>query len=742
MKKDNRNTTLLNRNTTLLTKINITITLFVTSFVFVLGVIIVHLISEELLTESKYRANELSELFAKINTLPLMKNDAYTMLNNTQEIIKNKHICYAEIRDKSGYQFTHIAENFDEKHTPYIYKVSKDIFGKDNQVIGRITLGLLLTDVIQKINFLKFVFLFATILIAILLSYAISILLKRIIIAPLQNLTNSVKTISSGNLDYKITINSNDEISYLASEFNAMTHKLKHRITLIDNIFNTNPNILISLDTNGSITNLNTAAELLFGITKAKVLGQKLWNTNDFFTNYKAEFFKLLNNPKTVSIYRRKKIIKINDIERIFYFNITIAPIYFENKLEGFLVIITDETEHERKEEQLRQAQKMESIGTLAGGLAHDFNNILGGIIGTISILKLKYSKKASLTAEEVKKHIATIEQSGKRATDLVQQLLTLSRKGTVSFAPVDLNLTIKHVLKICNTTFDKKIEINHKPLEDPAIVDANPTQLEQVLLNICINAYHAMSIMREDKSIHGTLTITLKQFIVDKFLLETTDLKLKEGSYWNISVNDTGVGMKKETTEKIFNPFFTTKAKGMGTGLGLSMVYNIINQHQGFVRVYSELGTGTTFDIFLPVSKEVNVNQEKEQKITITPGTGTILVIDDEEVMRDIASKMLNACGYQVVTANDGQAGIEKYRESKNKIDLVLLDIIMPKMTGNEVFEVLKKDNPDLKILLTSGFKNDDRLINILENSDTQFIQKPYTVDKLSKKIAEILKN
>jgi CheY-like chemotaxis protein len=382
----------------------------------------------------------------------------------------------------------------------------------------------------------------------------------------------------------------------------------------------------------------------------------------------------------------------------------------------------------------------METVGNLAGGLAHDFNNVLGGIIGTISLYKYKISKNKEITGEEAEKYFNTIEDSANRASDMVQHLLSLTRKQEIAFTPTNLNEAVKHTVRICKNTFDKSIEIETIYYEGRAMVNADPTLVEQALLNLCINASHAMTMMRgEDEKHGGKLNISVKKVSVDKFFHRLHD-EAEEPEYWDVSVSDTGVGMDQKNLTKIFDPFFTTKKAGSGSGLGLAMVYNIIKQHKGFIDVYSQEGVGTTFHAFIPVLKgdtrEIAVKKPEE----ILRGEGLILVVEDEEVMRQTAKSILMECGYDVIIAENGEEAVKVYNDNKNKIKAVLLDMVMPKMSGRETYIELTKINKNIKVLLVSGFKQDHRVESLLKLGVKEFMQKPYTLMTLANRMYHVI--
>jgi nitrogen-specific signal transduction histidine kinase len=407
-----------------------------------------------------------------------------------------------------------------------------------------------------------------------------------------------------------------------------------------------------------------------------------------------------------------------------------------------YVILLNNVTEIEIKERQLRQSQKMETVGNLAGGLAHDFNNVLGGIIGTISLFKYKIAKNKEITLVDTEKYFNTIEEAANRASDMVQHLLSLTRKQELSFTPIDLNDIIQSIVRICGNTFDKSIEIETEYHKGKAMTKADPTQIEQSLLNLCINASHAMTIMRKDGERYGgTLNISIKKVVVDKYFRRLHE-EAGDPDYWDISVSDTGVGMEQKLVTKIFDPFFTTKSEGTGTGLGLSMVYNIIKQHRGFIDVYAKEGIGATFHIYLPILKGELIEEEVQEPEEIPQGEGLVLVVDDEEVMRQTAKSILMECGYRVILAENGEQAVQLFKKHKKEIKAVLLDMVMPKMSGRQTYLELAEIKKKVKVLLVSGFKQDHRVDSILKLGVKGFMQKPYTLATLAKRMHRIITN
>lgn len=382
------------------------------------------------------------------------------------------------------------------------------------------------------------------------------------------------------------------------------------------------------------------------------------------------------------------------------------------------------ETEKKRLAAQLELVERMESLGTLAGGVAHDFNNLLMGIQGRTSLMMIDED-----FSHRHLEHLRSIEEYVVSATDLTRQLLGFARGGKYEVKPSNLNKLVKNSSEMFGRT-KKEITIHSKFQENIWPVAIDRGQIDQVLLNLYVNAWHSMPG-------GGDLYIETENLILDKQYVEP--YQKGAGQYVKIAVTDTGIGMDKATQTKIFEPFFTTKEMGRGTGLGLASVYGIINNHGGFISVYSEKGIGTTFNIFLPIS-EKEVKEEKRPSDDILEGTETVLVVDDEQMIIDVSKSLLAKMGYNLLTAGGGKEALEIYKAYKHKIDLVVLDMIMPDMGGSETFDQLKKINPDVKVLLSSGYSIDGQATEILERGCSGFIQKPFNMKSLSQKLREIL--
>jgi two-component system cell cycle sensor histidine kinase/response regulator CckA len=395
----------------------------------------------------------------------------------------------------------------------------------------------------------------------------------------------------------------------------------------------------------------------------------------------------------------------------------------------GFFTDITERkhTEKEKKklQAQVHHAQRLECIGILAGGIAHDFNNLLMGIQGNVSLMLMGMD-----STNPYYRRLRNIEKQVQSGARLASQLLGYARKGRYEVKPVDLN----QLAEATSATFGrtrKDIRIRREFAEDLSAIEADRGQMEQVLLNLFVNAGDAMPgggdlILKTMNTTHNDM----KRKLYDP----------KPGNYVLLTVTDTGIGMDKKTMERIFDPFFTTKEMGRGTGLGLASAYGIIEGHGGYIDVESKKGQGTTFNIYLPASEKDVQKADKTVEETIE-GIGKVLLVDDEPVILDVGRDLLEAIGYHVLTAQDGKEAIEVYKKNRGNIDFVLLDMVMPGMGGGEAYARMKEINPDIKVLLSSGFSIDGQATEILDLGCDGFIQKPFNINELSAKIREILK-
>jgi two-component system cell cycle sensor histidine kinase/response regulator CckA len=397
-------------------------------------------------------------------------------------------------------------------------------------------------------------------------------------------------------------------------------------------------------------------------------------------------------------------------------------PVTMENGDQ--FVVYEDVTERSRMEHQLQQTQKFEAIGTLAGGIAHDFNNLLMGIQGRASLISADLEPFHSHL-----EHTNAIEDYIRSATDLTRQLLGLARGGKYEVKPADTNELVRNSSNMFGRT-KKEIRIHTSFADPPPVVMVDRSQIEQVLLNLYINAWQAMP---------GGGELYLETQIVTLNEAYCKPYNAKPGQYAKVSVTDTGIGMGAETKQQIFDPFFTTKEKGRGTGLGLASAYGIIKHHEGIIIVHSEVGHGTTFNIYLPLS-EKEAYRELPIEERLVRGAETVLLVDDEEMILEVGQDMLVALGYRVVVAASGEQAVDIFKRKGAEIDLVILDLIMPDMDGGKVFDLIKEIRPQMPVLLASGYAIDGYANEIIQRGCNGFIQKPFNLSAFSHKVRKIL--
>ncbi len=423
-------------------------------------------------------------------------------------------------------------------------------------------------------------------------------------------------------------------------------------------------------------------------------------------------------NPAGVVVWQGK-----NPVTGNWYVNYDRAIKWTDGRVVR-LQIATDITRLKRMESQLHQSQKFEAIGTLSGGIAHDFNNLLMGIQGHASLIGVKLE-----SPHPVGEHIKAIDNYVQSATKLTGQLLGFARGGKYEVIPLDINALLVKTATMFGRT-KKEIHVHNKLQNPPPVVAVDQKQIEQVLLNLFINSGQAMPG-------GGDLFLETKTVNLSDEYCNTH--QIKPGQYVMISVKDTGVGMDEATREQIFDPFFTTKEKGRGTGLGLASAYGIIKNHAGLIMVYSEVGQGATFNIYLPVSDQPVYVEKPDQKELLN-GKETVLLVDDEEMVIEVGQAMLEKLGYQVSVARSGEEACEIVEDSGKEIDLVILDLIMPGIDGGQTFDRIREVQPNMPVILSSGYSVSGQATEIMSRGCNGFLQKPFDMYKFSQKIRTIL--
>lgn len=644
------------------------------------------------------------------------------------------HTWTTDIGAFTRYEDVKIEQQY-SKINNHVYLVSTTaLTNNSGHVVGVVSSALSSQELIRNKHSLYMVIVISTIvffLIAVIFGGFIS----KTFTEPIKLLADKIKQVAQGDLTKRVDIQRNDEIGDLAITFNDMAKRLsqsfdnneKQRYEIqklqnyLSNIINSMPSVLIGVDIEGRITQWNMKAEEQTGISVNNALSNSV---EDIFPQIssKLDLISASISSRTPSYITNERLDTPEGTNS--YQNVTIFPLV-SNGIEGAVIRIDDTTKQYNLELQLNQSRKMDAIGELAGGVAHDFNNMLAGISGAAELL--------SLTVKgDGEKYVNLIQSATRRAASLTSKLLTFSRKSHIECVQIDVKTTVEDSLSLLERTIDKRIEISGSFEAEETNITGNSSQLENCLINIGINAGHAMSD-------GGKLSFGLKNVYLDEDFCKTSQFTLKPGLYVEISISDTGCGIKLENLKRIFEPFYTTREKGKGTGLGLAAVYGVIQEHQGAINVYSEENVGTVFKLMLPVSKQTHIPILEEE--LIIQGHGTILFVDDEEVIRITTTEIIEGLGYTVIVASDGKDAVDIFSKQHAEIDLVILDMIMPKMNGAEAYRKMKKIDEKMKFIISSGFTDSKELEKVRQSGLDGFINKPFRKSALSQMIAEVLR-
>ncbi|MCX5828042.1 MAG: PAS domain S-box protein [Deltaproteobacteria bacterium] len=499
--------------------------------------------------------------------------------------------------------------------------------------------------------------------------------------------------------------------------------------TRYQSIFENAGTIMMLIEEDMTISFVNAEFEILSGYKREEIEGKKKWtelvDKSDLEKMVRQHWLRR-SDPNQAKRSYEFRLVHRDGFIRDIYLTVDIIP--GTKRTVASLLDITDrkraEEEKAKLEAKLQQAQKMEAIGTLAGGIAHDFNNLLMGIQGHVS-LSLMNIYPSHPNYDRLKR----IEEQVQSGADLTRQLLGFARGGRYEVKPSDVNDILEQTLSMFGRT-KKEISIHRKYGKDLLNAEVDRGQMEQVFMNLYVNAWQAMP---------GGGEIYLETGNVFFDNDHGMPYTIKPGRYVKVSVTDTGIGMDEKTKERIFDPFFTTKKMGRGTGLGLATVYGIIKGHEGMIDVISEPDRGTTFSIYLPATEKTIV-RKKTDSAEILTGTETILLVDDEKMGLEVTAELLESMGYRVYEVGSGQEAITVYMEKRNEIDLVILDMIMPGISGGETFDRLRGINPAIRVLLSSGYSLEGQAQQILDRGCKGFLQKPFHPEKLSSKVREML--
>ncbi|MGD9310006.1 MAG: response regulator [Desulfosarcina sp.] len=503
-----------------------------------------------------------------------------------------------------------------------------------------------------------------------------------------------------------------------------MTKELLNRNRHLETILESMNEGIIEVYT-GRVVYANSAAVTLFGIPVENLLSAK---PKELFDDaYSERIEELMNrDPEKAPVVGLTRPLELNGRQ------IVIRSFPVKGEADTTILLVTDVTDQRNLEYQLQHVRRMDAIGNLAGGIAHNFNNLLMGIQGNVSIL---FQDK--IAGDPGYDELAGIERCIDSGANLTRQLLSFAKGGRYSLSMVDVNeIVVKSADMFARTR--KEINVERHLEAEPVMAEVDVAQIELALMDLYVNAWHAMPA-------GGTLTITtIANVALDEAFVQP--YQVRPGKYSKIEVGDSGAGMDERTIERIFEPFYTTRPIGEGTGLGLASVFGIIKQHKGIITVDSEPGSGSTFSIFLPAARILEIPKQRDKLRVIssdTPpekGSGTILVVDDEEYILNADEAMLNELGYDVLLANGGKEALRVFDENKDTIKLLILDLIMPDLSGETVYDRIKAIRPDVRVILSSGYSIEGQAESILKKGCDGFIQKPYNLNQLAQKIKEIL--
>jgi len=495
---------------------------------------------------------------------------------------------------------------------------------------------------------------------------------------------------------------------------------------------------LIVQDDTGQLIFMNPEAERLLGWKESELLGKEVHtiiHANHGETGTPGEQDCMMQKVvRTGDAYRADTEVFAHRDGTKFPVSVVATPITEHDSIVGSITAFRDITQRKtteetlrHKEEELRQSQKLETVGELAGGIAHEFNNLLQAIGGYT-----KYAMEGLPPGGQRYQDLQQVERAAGRAATLIRQLLGFGRRETLKPQDLCLNKVVTGVLKMLRPVIGEHIEVKTVFDNKVGTVHADPTLIEQVLMNLCINARDAMPS-------GGALTVETRDLVLSDAYCET-HVDIKPGRHVQITVSDTGYGMAPEVVEHIFDPFYTTKEVGEGTGLGLAVVYGVVKQHGGGIHVYSEPGLGTNFKLFLPTVEKAVCSDNEEGPETVPGGTETILVAEDEPLVRDLAVRILTDAGYSVLPVSDGEEALRVFQTNANTVSLALLDVVMPKMTGRMVYQGIKMLKPEAKVLFCSGYDTDTNCGGFIANEGLQCVKKPFDSKELLRSVRETL--
>jgi two-component system cell cycle sensor histidine kinase/response regulator CckA len=491
-------------------------------------------------------------------------------------------------------------------------------------------------------------------------------------------------------------------------------------------LFEHSPDMYHIVNSEGIIISCNQTEADRLGYRKEELVGHPVTKLYPppYHTEVKSLLHEIFNNSKDIKGLGEQMVHSAGELIDV---SVSTSLIYSESQTPILMrVVARDITEKKKMEEKIFHAQRIDSIGNLAGGVAHDFNNILTSILGSTAIMKRKMKKH-----DQWYRIVDIVETAAKRGASLTRQLLTFARKSNVQFRPVILNDLIDETLHLFEPTIDKTITVKKSLTNEVCLVNGDDGQIQQALLNLLINARDAMPD-------GGVVSVQSEKIDFDTRKQDPAP-EARTGEYVAISVTDHGVGMDRQIQQRIFEPFFSTKDQGKGTGLGLAVVYGVVNSHNGFITVQSEPGIGSQFTLYFPLLKEIDRAHQRLRPTRLQRGTEHILVVDDEQNVGEVIGGMLSNLGYQVTIADGGKKALALHKKNKH-FDAIILDMNMPVMGGKETFVKLKAIDPDIRIIVSTGYSNKSSETLPTGASADAFLQKPYQLEELSSTIRDVL--
>jgi PAS domain S-box-containing protein len=517
-------------------------------------------------------------------------------------------------------------------------------------------------------------------------------------------------------------------IHFIMQHFRSERKKVKDSEEKLIAILNNIPDLAWLKDSDSKFTKVNQPFSSACGLAIPDIIGKTVYDVwpEKLAEQLAKDDFEILKTGKRlykneIIFDRQNREIRLETIK---------TPIMNQDgKITGIVGIARDITEKKQMEQRLVQSEKMEAIGTLAGGIAHDFNNILSGILGYAQLGKTNIDNPGKLS-----RHLEQIIKGSQRAAELVRQILTVSRQYEYEKKPLQICVVVKEVLKLIRATIPAFVEIR-EDINCESIILADPSQIHQIIMNLCTNAYQSMPDTK------GTLSVVLKNIkITEKDSFSGFDIK--PGDFLKLEISDTGKGMDKHTLEKVFDPYFTTKEIGKGTGLGLALVHGIVQEHKGFIQVDSEPGKGSCFRIFFPVveKKTESVTPMVSKTLKLSTGTESIMVVDDEKSIRCSTRELLEDCGYKVSVFLNGREAFDDFQRNPDKYDLIITDMTMPEMTGDILARKILEIKPGLPIILCTGYSDRITQDQVYKIGIMRYIQKPLINDDIAVIIRDVL--